>query len=306
MRTEIKVAFVCRWGQSPAELLERFRKQTPGDTGVWRTCEGQTILVGVDNIADADWTVVLGDYDPVIYKLDLKHTAYIQRELPANNYQPPPFHTECARVMNYQNGYCLGIWWVEKPFNELVGLEIPVRPLKVGAIVTAKRETHGQRLRLDFLEKFAKKAPMLLDVWGKDEGPLKALFGPSYHGSLPYDGPNSRNGDKSAAIEPYPFSFAFENCSQQNYFSEKLLDVLLLWSFPLYWGCWNLSPDFFPSGSFAWIPLGAPYLDVDELIDWLKSDPAISIDAMQEARHRILWRHNLWDMIGRLIEDGRV
>lgn len=303
MKTKCKIAFLSRWGQSPAELLERFRKQTLRNSGIWT--EKNITLFGVNDPQAADWTVVLGDYDPVVHRLDLKRTVYVQRELPANGYQPPPFHSSCARVLNYQNGYCLGIWWVEKPFYELLSLQMPTRNLKVGTIVTAKRETEGQRLRLDFLEKFSQLAPELVDIYGKDEAALRALFGPCYCGSLPYDGPNSRNGDKSAAIESYPLSFVFENCLQENYFSEKLLDTILLWSFPLYWGCPNLS-DFFPYGSYARLDIGSPYFDYDELVQWILDEPRINLDAFTEARNRILWHHNLWAMLARLIESGHV
>lgn len=306
MKPKIKIAFVCGWGQSSAELLERFSKQTPGGYGVWK--DRYSMLFGVPDQKDADWTVILGDVpEEFPYRhIDSKHAIYVQRELPANGYTPPAWHSNAARILNYENGYCLGIWWVERSFQELLDLKPGPRPLKVGVITTAKMATEGQQLRIEFLRKFAKKAPDLLDVWGKDEHQLKSLFGSCYRGSLPYNGPNARNGDKSAGIEPYPLSFCFENCQQLNYFSEKLLDVLLLWSLPLYWGCPNLCPDFFPGGAFAWLPLGSPYFDVDEVIEWVRSDPAISLDAIAEARNRILWQHNLWPMLSRLIETGSV
>lgn len=297
-----KICFVAKWGQSSAELLERFKKQTQYNDGIW--IDETMPLVGVPDQKDADWTIILGDAaNPE--SIDLSRAVYVQRELPANGYQPPAWHTQASRIINYSNAYCLGIWWIERPFKELMKMQFLPRPLKVGAITTAKMETEGQCLRMEFLQKFARKAPNLLDVWGKDEQALKALFGSCYRGSLPYNGPNARNGDKSAAIKPYPFSFVFENCSQQNYFSEKLLDALLLWSFPLYWGCPNLS-DFIPYGSYANIPLNSPYFDVEEIIDWVKLDPPVSIDAMRDARNKILWKHNLWAMLSRVIETGHV
>jgi len=314
MTKRTKIAFVCRWGQSPPELLERFKKQTPYGDGIWIDADSETVLVGVPNQKDADWTVILGDVSPVStvaapnhsqWEIDFSRAIYVQRELAANGYVPPNWNRHCARIINYENAYCLGIWWIERPFKQLMKMESRPRPLKIGTITTAKVETEGHRLRLDFLQKFSKKAPDLLDIWGKDEQQLKAMFGSCYRGSLPYNGPNARNGDKSAAIEPYPLSFAFENCFTENYFSEKLLDVLLLWSFPLYWGCPNLI-DFFPYGSFSRVDLGSPYLDVDEVIDWVKSDPLVNIDAMREARNRILWKHNLWAMLSRVIETGHV
>lgn len=306
MNKRIKIAFVCRWGQSPPELLERFKKQTPYGDGIWIDADFKSILIGVPDPKDADWTVILGDVSPE-QPIGFSRAIYVQRELPANGYQPPVWHQNAARIINYENAYCLGIWWIERTFKELVMMREPPysRPLKIGVITTAKMETEGQRLRMEFLQKFSRKAPELLEVWGKDEAQLKAIFGSCYRGSLPYNGPNARNGDKSAAIEPYPLSFAFENCSQQNYFSEKLLDVLLLWSFPLYWGCPNLT-DFLPYGSYARLDLGSPFLDVDEVVEWVKCDPGINHDAMAEARNRILWQHNLWAMLSRVIETGHV
>lgn len=64
-----------------------------------------------------------------------------------------------------------------------------------------------------------------------------------------YDVYGDRYGDKVHIEKEEIFSnaqygVAIENTSHRNYFSEKILDLILLKTIPLYWGCTNIS-DFF-------------------------------------------------------------
>lgn len=43
---------------------------------------------------------------------------------------------------------------------------------------------------------------------------------------------------------PFRFSIVIENCQQENYFTEKIVDCFLCKTVPIYWGCPNIS-DFF-------------------------------------------------------------
>jgi hypothetical protein len=42
--------------------------------------------------------------------------------------------------------------------------------------------------------------------------------------------------DKTEALAPYMFSVVFENCRQDMYFTEKLIDCFLTGTVPIYWG----------------------------------------------------------------------
>jgi hypothetical protein len=264
-------------------------------------------LHGVSDPHRADWFIVVGDYDPVSlpFALTPARTIYIQRELPANGYLPPPI--QAAHTFNYDNSHCAGIWWVDRPFDEMVWendhgtaehLMNCSKSRFLTAITTAKRQTAGQKMRYSFLERFHKAAPGVMDVWGIDESELRESFGDDYRGPLPYNGPGGRHGDKFRGMKDYQFAFCFENCCQRNYFSEKLLDAYLSWCMPLYWGCPNLT-DYFPEDSFYWIDI-ENFQDDPSDIRCLKVG-TVEADAVREARQRILFEYNLWEMVHKVL-----
>lgn len=53
---------------------------------------------------------------------------------------------------------------------------------------------------------------------------------------------------KREAIAPFMFSIAMENAASDHYFSEKLIDCLLLNTVPIYYGCHGIGEKFDPRG----------------------------------------------------------
>jgi len=53
---------------------------------------------------------------------------------------------------------------------------------------------------------------------------------------------------KEEGLAPYRYSVIVENCQEQNYFTEKLLDCFLCDTMPIYWGCPNIEDYFNKSG----------------------------------------------------------
>ena len=53
---------------------------------------------------------------------------------------------------------------------------------------------------------------------------------------------------KREAIAPFMFSIAMENAASDHYFSEKLIDCLLLDTVPIYYGCRGIGELFDPRG----------------------------------------------------------
>jgi len=54
--------------------------------------------------------------------------------------------------------------------------------------------------------------------------------------------------DKADGLRSYAFSIAMENAKEDYYFTEKLIDCLLLGVIPLYWGCPSIGRFFDPRG----------------------------------------------------------
>ncbi len=102
---------------------------------------------------------------------------------------------------------------------------------------------------------------------------------------------------KEKGIQDYKYSIAIENSSQENYFTEKIIDCLLLWSMPIYWGCPNIS-NFFPEHSFYEIELEKPQ-EIHSIIE--RPIEKKNIEAMKEARNLILNKYNIWAVIESLL-----
>jgi hypothetical protein len=64
------------------------------------------------------------------------------------------------------------------------------------------------------------------------------------HGSLGYQPFDV----KTDGLAPYRYSVVIENCQEQNYFTEKLVDAFLCKTVPIYRGCPNIGDYFDISG----------------------------------------------------------
>ena len=70
-------------------------------------------------------------------------------------------------------------------------------------------------------------------------------------------------------MEKYKFIICFENKSQPNYFTEKLINAHYGKTIPIYWGCPNVS-DYINMDAILYLPHKFTKLDVDQLIEKIK------------------------------------
>ncbi|WP_101065742.1 glycosyltransferase family 10 domain-containing protein [Roseovarius salinarum] len=85
-------------------------------------------------------------------------------------------------------------------------------------IASAKRSQEGHRLRHEIAARVQSQG-LDVDLLGLGYSPFK---------------------DKADGLAPYRYSIVIENVREANYFSEKLIDSLLLQTVPIYWGCPNI------------------------------------------------------------------
>ena len=243
-----KIAFLCNWGNSAAELLVFLARQTPGGTGTWGD------LQGVANPAEADYLVVLEDLPASLKRsgIDLQRTLFLPREPAAVRARKNYESFRAPLAFTHDDIHQAAVWRVMLPFEELASPAYPAYPAKsrpLSSVTSAVNQTPGHRTRIDFLSAFARRHPGMLDVYGygwKDE------LGASYKGEIGNRFAKITDFaalSKLPGLKDYRYALAFENCRQKNYFSEKALDCWLAWAMPIYWGCPNLS-DYFPPDSF--------------------------------------------------------
>jgi hypothetical protein len=75
--------------------------------------------------------------------------------------------------------------------------------------------------------------------------------------------PSMNPDSKMDILRDYQFAVTIENGTQENYFTEKLIDCLVMKTIPIYWGCPNISEFFDTTG---WILFRTP----DELLNKIK------------------------------------
>lgn len=112
--------------------------------------------------------------------------------------------------------YELGGCWVDF-INE------HTKTKNVSLIASYKNELPGHRIRHQIVNRYKPKIDL---ICGRGYSPIK---------------------NKSEALNNFRFSIVAENCKQDYYFTEKLIDCFATKTIPIYWGC-DVSKFFFRGG----------------------------------------------------------
>lgn len=150
----------------------------------------------------------------------------------------------------------------------------------------AAREGHIRRM--EFFDNLVDKHPEIIDLYGRGN-----FSGEYYKGEVE---------DKWDALKDYRYSLAIENYNGKDFWTEKIVDPLLSWCMPIYWGCENIS-DFLPEDSYVWLDIedkDAPER-VKEIVESdLREE---NLDAIKEARKRILDEYQIMPTVNRVIKN---
>ena len=145
-----------------------------------------------------------------------------------------------------------GTYWAEKTNKEKTKL--------VSMVASFKNEAPGHKIRHAINKHFNSR----VDIYGSITG--------------------NRIDSKNIGLDNYKYSFAIENCIQDGYFSEKLLDCFATKTIPLYWGSKSVSEFFNPDG----IIFLQDFNSIQSLLDFINDDVYNSkIDAIQENLEKI-------------------
>lgn len=284
----IKIYFASNYGISANEWLKFYSRQTPGNNCIWGD------LIGTNDISIADYFIVQDDTtDPV----DINRTIFFGRE--------PDHVVSRMASMKWQNSFRFlhhefgttwmpQTWWVDIKYDS-INDEPYKKESKLSAVDSGNTFLPGHKRRVDFINKVINKYPDI-DVWGKITNNRENIK--PYKTSLPIRA-------KEAALLPYRYSLAIENGRTDYYFSEKLIDPIMCWTMPIYYGCKNISK-FLPKGSYINVDIESPNA-VDEVIDIINSDyREKNLDKLIEARKLIMDQYNIWPTVKLAIDYGRI
>jgi len=273
---------------SPAHRHEFFRRQTPGRRGEW---DGIRFNVQDPTEPIHAWFVYEGLSAPETVLCPPGNTVLITGEPISVRRYHPAFLAQFARVVTSQQqihhpGRILrqqGLGWhigtnrdgtaPFKGYDEFKAIGPPIKTAGLALICSTRTLTSEHVQRVTFARRLANHFGDRVDVFG---GGLRPI-------------PDKWNG-----TAPYRYSIVLENSSHDHYWTEKLADAYLGWSFPFYWGCPNLA-EYFPEGSYCHIDRN----DLAGSIERIERAMAnnlyeTSLEQLAVARERVLDRYNLY------------
>ena len=242
--------------------------------------ENKTIEI-VNDVKDCDY-VVMQDQTNEELPLD-KKVIFFQKE------PDHVMHYKYEKENLYKSFYHSKgeAWMIQTPWisfshDELVEMKPPTKQYRLSVVDSGKVTLVGHHHRLQAIQDIVNHVPDI-HIYGhitrgrENTGPFKK--------SLPVRA-------KEDAFLRYKYAIAIENGQTPHYFSEKIIDPILCWTTPIYWGCSNISK-YFPKGSFVEIKdlnadVGSQVASIIQSQHYEEN-----MDALAEARDLILNKYNL-------------
>lgn len=270
-------------------------RQTPGESCRWGQCE---FFINTPLSSCDAWIILEDLMGPQTTRCPAENVLLVAMEHHEIRNYPSVFTDQFSSVLTchqsiahprkqigqlgfiWHAGVCRSNNFAALTYDDFKKMSYPTKPKLLATVCSDKRMTPGHKSRLDFVNALRKRLATQVDVFGKTFASLD---------------------DKWDAIHPYTYQLVIENGQVNDWWTEKLADAYLGYSFPIYWGCPNLEK-YFPEESFI-------RLDVTDMEDGLdKVDSIIHsgmtkvrVDAMNEARRRVLDQYNIFAMLDELV-----
>jgi len=295
-----KLAFVGN-SEPPERLLELFKKMTPNKSGVW----GQ--LQGVDNYKDADYFAVI-DYIPNSARSQIDESKCIFLGAHPETMSAYKNMDDYKGLKMYDAKNTIGFleWWIKYDYDYLTNLQPMTKTKVLGSIVSNARSQSYHIARIEWLKRFTslmafssnpQEAFQQFDLYGRIV-PDDQFMNDYYRGacgSLDPRGAASSGGNdhmtgKEEVYETHKYMIEFD-ATGEHYFSERVLDCILLWSMPIYWGGNGLQK-YLPENSFKLLNIDGNGQDVIEIAhsDFYEKN----IDNLAKARDVLLNKLQIW------------
>jgi hypothetical protein len=289
----IKVAFSCPWGINSHALKVGFARATPNNDGRWKD------LVLVDDVYDADWIVGIEDLDSSldISRIDQNKIILTAREpkwISRVNWGNYKTVYKFAHFLG--NSHLPAGWSSLFTYTEMKEYKYHPREKKICVIMSNKRMCLGHKKRLNFVKEFCARYPGVLDVYGR--GMETEGLGKNYKGVSIFG-----DNQKHEWLSQYDYALAFENGQGNGYFTEKLTDVFMAYTVPIYWGAPDIKR-YFPGGFYN---LDISKSESFEELYKIVSSPVTSdmIKNMAEARRKIMDEYAWMPTLKKIIDTGK-
>lgn len=174
-------------------------------------------------------------------------------------------------------------WFVNKSYDELSNIDFVPKSKNISIVTSNKSFTKSHKLRLDFALKLKSHFKDKIDLFGRGINNFE---------------------DKWDVLKDYKYTIAIENGAYNDYFTEKITDSFLAYTFPFYYGCNNLSK-YFNEESFETIDI-TDFKKSILLIEKIIDDPLFydnKLSFIRESREKCLNDYNVFQLIIDFIEN---
>ena len=295
MKQKIKVKLVTRGSQANEE--SGFRLQSENNEANWGSCSFTFNPLETNY----DWLVIIDDMPKIIHKR--VETLACPKENTILVTTEPTTITRYGRAFAKQFHYLItnqdekvlphpnairsqtgNVWYYGKDYDAVVSVSHPNKTKKISTVCSNKQQGHTiHKLRYEFTKIMEERIPEL-ERFGRGFKWIET---------------------KAEALDDYEFHVAIENHFAPHVWTEKLADAFLGLTVPIYYGCPNVY-DYFPKESLIQIDL----YDVEGSIAKIKEIIATEgeyerrLDAVKEARRRVIEEYNLLAMINTIVENS--
>jgi len=235
----------------------------------------------VDNVKDCDYIIMQDQTDEILPKD--KQVIFFQKE-PDHVKHYTYNKTNVYKSFYHSKGeaWMIQTPWVSFTHDELVAMEPPIKQHRLSIVDSGKATLPGHHNRLQAIQDIINHVP---DIH------MYGYITTGREGTGPFKKPLPVRAKEEAFLK-YKYAVAIENGQTPHYFSEKIIDPILCWTTPIYWGCSNISK-YFPKGSFIEIKhlnsdVGAQVASIIESQHYEEN-----LGALAEARDLILNKYNL-------------
>lgn len=166
-------------------------------------------------------------------------------------------------------------------YEDLIKNDTPSKTKLISVITSNKAFTRGHRERIAFVEKLKAHYGSMIDVFGRGYRDFN---------------------DKWDVLAPYKYHISIENSSQKYYWTEKISDCFLAETYPIYYGCTNLS-DYFPEDSFQPININN-FEEAIKIIDNVIAEDTFEQkrSVLNECKAKVLNEYNMFDYVAALCD----
>lgn len=297
MKKSIRVKLISRYSTTLEESC--FIPQTINNSATWGKCS--FIFNALEQ--NYDWLVVIDDISHIIpnrtelLQCPKENTILVTTEPSSITRYGRAFAKQFHYLITNQDAKILphpnairsqtgNVWFYGKDYNEIKGVTHPTKTKKLSTVCSNKQQGHTMhKLRYAFTAMMEKEIPEL-ERYGRGFKWIEK---------------------KAEALDDYEFHVAIENHIEDNVWTEKLADAFLGFTVPIYHGCPNVY-DYFPKESLIQIDINDMPGSIQKIKNIIAKEGEYErrLDAVKEARRRVLEEYNLLAMISKIVEKAEL